>query len=122
MYLDDDQADDTYALIGVLLDRIGGHIEISEAELDAVKAKYGKPCPLLIARMPDEALVGQLSTLDTLVADQAPLMARAMGVSLEQGVQAAEAIRATFSAHRAMHELRSQVAEDAVRAARDGLN
>lgn len=126
MFLDDDQADDTYSLLAVLLDRLGGNVVVSRAELQAVKDKYGKPCPLLVARIEGEgetdALVAQISTLDTLVAEQAPIMARVMDVSLEQGNLAAEAIRDTFAAHRAAHELRSQLAEEAVRAARDGLN
>lgn len=118
----EDQMQDTMALLAVALERLGGHLEVTADELAASKAKYGVPAPLMIARMPDDRLVGHLSALEAMVDEQWPIMAECLSLDVVQARAAATAVQQQLIAQRAVHQFHQAVAEAHRAKSRDGMN
>lgn len=98
-------------LIGALAARAGGSIEVPEEEMEAVRRRYGVPAPVLMGQ-DDHGTFARICTLDDMVEEFAPTLARMGGISEESARALALAMQASWRAAQAIRRERGHEQRD----------
>ena len=92
-------------LIGALAARSGGSIEVPEEEMEAVRRRYGIPAPVLMGQ-DERGTFARICTLDDMVEEFAPTLARMGGISMESARALGTAMQASWRAAQAIRRER----------------